>query len=249
MPSLRWIPASLALMLCAGCAGVGDDPSEPTTEGSPSDRATVQAMPSDRLPSTTPQDWVTYADAVVLVDVTDEERLPTEAYREDGEGPIDREVSLAVAGVVWHRPGAPDVPPLITYSALGWQAQAGQGLEEASILVSDDRPRIEVGHRYVMAIEWDPVDCDEGGTGVVPASWRGLGAGSSIPYDDGQLGVGEFAGEDRSLGEARRETAEPPSDTVTDLVIGQTVNELEMLLGNTASGSPDPALIDEPNPC
>ncbi|MEU5155305.1 hypothetical protein [Glycomyces sp. NPDC021274] len=151
----------------------------------------------DHLPSETAADWVTYADHVVVVSAVSEVSVPPSQTELDrGEGIIGRTVTLEVSEVLWSRDGTLVAPPATwDYSAIGAQFTEGNTSEPFEMALHE-RPRVEVGHSYVMAIRWEPERCEDGES--EPAQWRGLGEGSEIPYDDGVLGNGELEGEIQS---------------------------------------------------
>ncbi|GAA2690420.1 hypothetical protein GCM10010400_64470 [Streptomyces aculeolatus] len=165
---------------------------------------------ADHLPSSTASDWVTYADHVVAVTAAEESEIaPTAVELERGEGTIGRTVTLTVDKVLWSRPDAPrPAPDVWEYSATGWQFLDGDtGNRTKMALV--DQPRVETGHRYVMAITWEEARCSPGDV-PEPAQWRGLGEGSEVPFDNGILGRGELEGHVRSA--ARHRSAAHAAD-------------------------------------
>jgi hypothetical protein len=66
-----------------------------------------------------------------------------------------------------------------------------------------------MGHRYILAIEWEEARCSPGDPRI-PAQWRGLGSFSSVPFDDGVVGQGEYEGRYRPASEAMADAA--PND-------------------------------------
>lgn len=71
-------------------------------------------------------------------------------------------------------------------------------------------PRAEVGHRYVIALKWEPVRCTPGSDAEADR-WPGMGSGAVLPVDDGVLCNGEFEGTFRPMGaiaEAERNGAD-----------------------------------------
>ncbi|MGP3938400.1 hypothetical protein [Streptomyces sp. 6N106] len=158
---------------------------------------------ADHLPNRTASDWVTYADHVLVVSATSEKEVaPTQQEVERGEGTVGRTVALTVDKVLWSRPDAPrPAPDAWEYSAMGWQFQDGDtGKRTKMALV--DQPRVEPGHRYVMAIRWEAAACSPGDD-PEPAQWRGLGEGSEVPFDSGVIGQGELEGRPRTAAQAR----------------------------------------------
>jgi hypothetical protein len=197
--------------------------------------ATVSAELSDRFPSTTAEDWVTYADFAAEVEVADERSsAPSAEDLKRGEGDLERTVILSIEDVLWRAPGGEPPPTELEYSALGWRFDDADANERKAI-VADDRPRLEVGHKYVLAFHWQAERCYEG-DGVIPAHWNGLGAGSVLPYADDTIGVGEFAGERRDLDEARADAEELPDDSVAAAAVGQDAHVIAAMLDATQPG-------------
>lgn len=64
-------------------------------------------------------------------------------------------------------------------------------------------PRIQTDHSYVIAIVWEEDSCAPDG-----GRWRGLGEGSTVPYDNNRIGEGEFEGRARTAAQARQVLAE-----------------------------------------
>lgn len=215
------VPACAALVMSAGCATSSVD--------------SVTAEMSDRYPSTTAREWVTYADFVAVVTVPEDRRAePAKEAVQRGEGNIERSVRFAVEEVVWRESGSRQPPASVVYPALGWQFRAGD-VENAAELVPDDRPRFEPGNRYVVAFAWEPERCYEG-DGVIPPGWVGLGAGSALPFDGDVIGAGEFAGEERDMLAAEEYAEGLPTDSVTVLVTGEPLDRLRTLLAEVEPG-------------
>ena len=167
-----------------------DAPAGPTLDSAESGPRIVLAHGSDRYPSDTAEDWVTYADHVVVARAASEvENPPDRSEVELGEGIVGRNVQMVVQQVLWSAPDAPQAAPTSwDRTSMGWHfresvsSRTRMGIRNAS--------RVEVGHTYVLAIQWAHNPCQPG-----EGEWLGLGTGSTIPYDDGVLGVGEFEGE------------------------------------------------------
>ncbi len=120
--------------------------------------STVRAEGSDRYPSTTASDWVSYGDFVGVVTVAEERRAAAAQEALDrGEGSLGRSVNFTVEEVLWRR-APPELPAAIVYPALGWEFRDGN-VENPSKVVSEDRPRFEPGHRYVVAFVHEPSRC------------------------------------------------------------------------------------------
>lgn len=167
------------------------------------ERQVVLAHGDDRLPSTTAADWVTYADHVVVVTAAAEQSIaPTRTEVERGEGLIGRTVRLDVRQVLWSRDGAPQpAPKSWDYNATG-ALFTDRNVEAATPMALEDRPRIETGHQYILAITWEPGRCSAGDV-PEPARWMGLGEGSELPFDNGVIGEGEMEGQVQTVADAR----------------------------------------------
>lgn len=228
-----------ALLLCVGGCTSGDNPWP--------DSGPVFGDGKDRYRSSTAADWVSYADHVVVATaVSDKEVPPTQSEIDRGEGLIGRSVEMRVDHVLWSREGAGHPAPQ-TYSrqSTGWVFDGEPANRHEYAL--HERPRIEPGHSYVIALRWEPARCSEGDAPVA-AGWVGLGSGSTLPFDEGTLGKGEFEGTERpapSLSTVARATT--GDDTpVADLLAGQGADQIEDLLATTSptltpttpSGSP-----------
>ncbi|SDL19238.1 hypothetical protein SAMN05216298_2984 [Glycomyces sambucus] len=189
------IAAAAGVMAVASATGIAVAAlAAPAPDGPEAAEEVLLGQGSDHLPSITADDWVTYADHVVVVEAVSEQALEPDAVEvERGEGVIGRIVSLTVEDVLWSREGAPQPAPATwEYSGLGWTFTDGD-LEDPIEMALDGFPRVEVGHEYVMAIRWEEAVCTDDGDGV-PAQWRGLGEGSEVPFDEGVLGNGESEG-------------------------------------------------------
>jgi hypothetical protein len=171
-------------------------------------RQVVMGSAEDHLPSTTAADWVTYADHVVVVAATSEQLLPPgRSEVERGEGLLGRTVRLEVKQVLWSREGAPQpAPGSWDFQAAGAVFTDGQA-DRPTPMALHDRPRVEAGHQYVMAIAWEAAQCSPGDE-PRPAGWVGLGEGSELPFDGGVIGQGESEGRTQSADQARRLAAE-----------------------------------------
>lgn len=119
-----------------------------TTRGA-NDGAIVIGQASDRLPSETLTDWVSYSDHVVIAKVESERELETPAEAvQRGEGLIGRRISARVTTTLWSRTDAPDVPPSVDLLVWGWVLQEGKRLP----FTSDGAPRPSVGQIYVFPL-------------------------------------------------------------------------------------------------
>jgi hypothetical protein len=196
----------------------------------------------DRLPSTTAADWVTYADHVVVVTPQSEtSSTPSEDERARGEGVTTRTLQLTVSQVVWSKADAQVPPPAVfAWNAYGWTWHDSP--DQRVKLVDPEEPRMELGHTYVMAIEWVPAHCTDEGTPIAGA-WRGLGSGSTLPYDSRTLGVGEVGDREVTAAAASSEalSAKDPGYGLKDQMVGKDVASLARRLDKA---SPHPTKVD-----
>nr|WP_152992337.1 hypothetical protein [Nonomuraea pusilla] len=201
------------------------------------ERVVALAHGDDRLPSTTATDWVTYADHVVVVSATSEQPVPpTRTDVERGEGLMGRKVGLEVQNVLWSRPDAArPAPEAWEYNATGWTFTDGN-LDNPTVLAMEGRPRIEPGHRYILAIAWQGPRCAEGDA-PEPGRWMGLGEGSELPFDGGVIGQGELQGEVRTVAEARALAADAgPNAGLKEDMVGRGADDLAAALKAAAPG-------------
>jgi len=187
----------------------------------------VMASGSDRFPSQSAVDWVTYADYVVVVRPTDDEEVaPSAEEVEHGEGVILRNVELTVTDVLWSTSRPPrDAPRTFEWTAYGWAFNDGSTTNRVE-MAGEDEPRIELGHTYIMAIEWVDARCSPGDERI-PAQWRGLGDDAVIPFDNGLIGEGELEGHDQTVAQAES-SADPkdPNFSLEDQMAGLEISAL-----------------------
>ncbi|MFJ4011090.1 hypothetical protein [Streptomyces sp. NPDC090026] len=209
---------------------------------------------SDRLPNQTAEDWVTYADHVVIVSATSEQEVaPDQVEIDRGEGLIGRNVNLKVDKVLWSRDGALKAAPKTwEYPTLGWQFK-DDDLDNRQKMAMADSPRLEKGHSYIMAIMWEAAQCPEGDE-KEPAGWFGLGEGSEIPYDNGIIGNGENEGSTHKVSKAGRAplsvaaaTEDDPNAGLEERLAGQSVTTLVAEL--EAAKPVEKEQFREPAPC
>lgn len=187
------------------------------------------AQGDDRLPTRTASDWVTYADHVVAVTpITEKEIPPPKEDIKHGEGMILRDVTLRVDDVLWSRRGAvKPAPASFDWTAFGWTFSGSTA--NRTEMAGAGAPRIETGHHYIIAIDWQPARCSPGDS--VPAQWNGLGEGAVLPFDDKTLGVGEMEGRHRSVAQARAAAdAKDPNYSLEDRMAGKSVGALVTVL-------------------
>lgn len=195
---------------------------------------------SDHMPNKTASDWVTYADHVVVVTPVAEKESVTEEEVARGEGLIWRDLTLQVKDVVWSRPN-PDkpAPDTLAWRSYGWSFTGGS-TENRQTMAGADAPRIEMGHTYIMAIEWQEGSCQPGDE-VVPPKWKGLGTDAVLPFDGGVVGVGELEGRVLTVGEALRVAdSESPFLSFEDRLVGESVVSLRQALAEAKPGVREP---------
>jgi len=140
--------------------------------------------------SSTARDWVSTADVAVVAKVTAEQRGSSSSTG-DGTGDqfVERSVTLTVTRKLWERPGAPNLTQgqSVEVTAAGWVAHSDGSM---SRLASSGRPRLEVGHTYVVALLAGQCESRE----AEPTAWSMLGSDGVIPADDDKIGFGESEG-------------------------------------------------------
>ncbi|BBH67708.1 hypothetical protein ACTI_43930 [Actinoplanes sp. OR16] len=205
------IVAGAAMLALAGCSPAGGSTAAPTPSTSvaepviESPAATEEIRLGegrDRRGSLTAEDWATYADHVVVFTVANESRVsPSKKEIERGEGMVGRTVQVTVSKVLWSAPDAPQkAPRSLTMPAPGWVFNNNEDKAGEVKFGISGAPRLEKGHSYIKAIEWtdDPCSSDPN-----VGTWEGLGAGGTLPYEQGVLGVGEFEGRVQTLDVAK----------------------------------------------
>lgn len=237
---LRWVLTGVAVLAIAvvgivWLTGHGDGP------------LVVDAATSDRYPNATADDWVTYADHVLAVTpVAERAPAPADNDEDGGGGLIDRDVTLRVDRVLWSRPD-PDrpAPATLDWKAWGWRYEADPG--DRTAIVGAGSPRIELGHSYLLAVAWEPARCSPGDP-VQPAGWTGLGSASTVPFDHGIVGEGEFEGRVRNAAEAKAD-ADPssPNFTFAQRMIGADGDQVAQALATARPGPPQQFVA--PAPC
>ena len=134
---------------------------------------TVVGHASDRFPSATLRDWVSYADQVSVVTVTGESALPRPpAEIRRGEGYVGRVVTLRVGRTIWRRDGAPRATGAIDVVTEGWVVAE----RERYPFATSGGPRLEVGRSYLAPLL--RVDGD---------AWTPLSTGATLPLDGAEV--------------------------------------------------------------
>lgn len=148
--------------LLSACGGVTE-----------ADAPLVQTQGLERLPSASLEDWVSYADGVVVFEVTEEAEVPaTSDEIEAGEGVIGRVVTVEVRDELWQRDGAPAVPSSFTLATWGWGFRG----EQKTPMGRSSSTRLEVGQRYLAPV------ADLEGDG-----WAPIGADLTLPWSGGEV--------------------------------------------------------------
>jgi hypothetical protein len=141
------------------------------------------ASADELLPAETQDDWRVFADDVVVVHATSEERMsPTKEELDAGEGFIPRVVHLAVDRTLWTRDGSPQPPSELALQLDGWTFH---GTQETPLRFEGE-PMIRVGQTYVM-----PIVYLTPGRAVQSPSWADLSVTAIIPASNGVLGDGD----------------------------------------------------------
>jgi hypothetical protein len=182
-------------------------------------------------PDHTAGDWVTYADHVVVATVIgDEDSRPI--HENSGHGWYDRKVTLKVDELLWSNShAARPVPTTFTHPGWGYIFTDGDPTRRTKWAVQD-YPRIELGHRYIIAFAWEPARCSPGDT-PSPGRWEFLGRDSVIPYDGPVIGTGEMSGRLQDAAQARAALPPaPPSPSLEDEMLGRTTSDLGKALAN-----------------
>lgn len=214
-----WVPA----VLLASC-GTSEDRSET------SDEVVLLGIGEDRLPNESAADVVTFADHVAIVTVIDDEELPVAKEDLDrGEGLVQRSVHMSVDKVLWSTKSARPAPDEIDWRVLGWNFEGD--VVNRTAMAAEDSPRFDVGHTYVVALDWEQPNCSKGGR------WTTLGGSFNAPYEDETIGVGEFEGQ--AVAKADLADVRPPGDGLRSSLWGGSADDLVKALRRAR---PDPEL-------
>lgn len=227
---LSLITFTALLVSCVGCAARPALPEpapvgsvQPSQAAEKTDTITI-GYGRSRTASSSAQDWVTYADHVVVVTVVEETRgQPSKTEIERQEGLVPRRAVLRVDEVLWSSPKpAQAAPESIEENVAGWVFNDNNG-EGGSKFAIEGHPRLELSHSYVRALDWvdDPCSADP-----KDGHWAGLGEGGTIPYDNGILGAGEFEGNVYTVDEAKEHWQNQNMPGLRDQVLGQTTEAL-----------------------
>lgn len=193
-------------------------------------RGVVMSESADRAASSTASDWIARADHVVVATVVDEVPLePAESEIERGEGLIQRDLKFRVEKVVWSTsaPAWP-APEQFDWLALGWLFKGTTDLTKSEMTGAHE-PRFELGHTYILALEWEPAVCSDTARG----QWRGLGSGALLPYDNDRIGEGELEGDVVDVDTAQREWSNHGA-LLAEQVAGMSSDDLAVALQDEA---------------
>jgi hypothetical protein len=188
-------------------------------------------------PDVTAGDWLTYADHVVVATVLAEKDLrPVRETR--GEGWYDRRVTLRVDELLWsNRQAEHPAPKTFAYKTWGYRFTKGDPANRVRVAV-EDRPRVELGHRYIFALAWEASRCSPGDA-PQPGQWRHLAQDSILPYDGEIIGTGEMEGSHQDASKARAALLpDDPNFSLEDAMLGCTTDDL---LDALAKATPAPA--------
>ncbi|QCX26950.1 hypothetical protein [Nocardioides jishulii] len=192
-------PLAVAAIACAVTVWALTMPTSPTEAGAAPEEGPLEGSSTPRVysaldvvASTTVTDWVKAADHVVAVSVIGEERVPPgrSETSPNGEGMVDRLVTLRVINFLWSADEAEPLGKTVTAGAYGGWFRLPNGVEEETTVKGS--PRLEVGHDYVVALAHRPALCLDGRR--IEASWAPTGTYASVPADQGVIGSGEFEG-------------------------------------------------------
>lgn len=170
--------------------------------------------PAEETIAETVPEWANQAELVVKAHVTSEEKLAppvSETANEDGFDLIGRTVSLDVSEVIWRSPDATrSNPARFSMNAWGWMRSDTDGDREVAV---EGTSRLEVGHDYVLALEWREAACAPGDE-AVPAHWSVLSSQAALPADDDTIGVGELEGSEVDLRNEPSDLPAPPESAL-----------------------------------
>jgi hypothetical protein len=170
------------LALSGGCSAPDSDlPGSPSARprGEPASSATRDlAFPSDTV-----QDWVSYADRVVAVEITGEGRRPP-SEEEIALGRVSRfrMVTWQRRRVLWANPARPEEDPPATGSTYGGSYASDRDEGEVEAFGGD--PVLVVGHTYLAVLTHTALGGDVG----LPREWLPV---AMLPFDDDLVGDGE----------------------------------------------------------
>ncbi|MEU6555267.1 hypothetical protein ABZ915_34095 [Streptomyces sp. NPDC046915] len=139
------------------------------------------ASGGDAYPSQTAEDWITYADHVVMATPTQERDTNRRDFTTGSmRYQVDRAVTFRTDNLLWSsRHAAKEMGKGFDMTAPGWQVYRSGGRIKRT---ATDAPRLETGRTYLLALRWT----DDG--------WVTLGEGAAVPFDDHTGDQGEWCG-------------------------------------------------------
>jgi hypothetical protein len=166
-----WVLTVIAVV-AAGCGG---DESAPSPDG----RAAVIGEGAEMFPSSTLEDWKSYADHVAVYTVVAQREVPFQprSYEAPDEGMIGRFVTVQVDRELWSADKAPALPSRFTISAPGWVLHEG----ERRVFRIRNSPRLEVGEKFLAPL----VHREDYPSSAPP--WIPLGFGSQLRVVEGKI--------------------------------------------------------------
>jgi hypothetical protein len=142
----------------------------------------------------------------------------------------------------------------VATTAAGW-TWGDHDPEERTEFALSDRPRLDLGHQYVVAFASYPglgqEQAEKCGDPATPTRWAPVGSGGAVPITEGVIGVGEFEGIDRDLDQAltaAKAARSGPNATFRDLLTGASVQLVAPLLDQAARSTP-PTEVSGPPGC
>jgi hypothetical protein len=145
------VAAAVVTALALGGCGSSPKPAEKLVQGNEAASA---------FPTSTLQDVVSYASAVVVFTVSSERALPEEELiRRTAEGYVAREVTISVLRTLWRADGSSPLPGSLSFEDWGWTVHDGQRFPATS---SPGAARLTVGTTYAAALVH--LDCGWGVT-------------------------------------------------------------------------------------
>lgn len=229
-----WVFIAAGTGTAAFAATVGFNAATYEPDPDPDEFPLTVASASYRRSGETAQDWVTHADHVILARAVDEViHAPEPVEVERGEGMVGRTVALEVKEVLWSAPD-PARPAPTVYEYPAWGLVFNGDVDDLTPIGVQDEPRVEVGHDYVIVIEWEEARCAPGDE-PQPAMWMGFDNSTVIPADGGVVGNDESGGRVETAQE-RRNSPEPllrGEGTFEGRMMGETVDALARELART----------------
>lgn len=139
---------------------------------------------SDYFPSTSLENWKSYADHVAVVTVEAERALPARDHvLEHKEGVIGRVTTLAIERILWSAPRVPALGREIEVEQAGWIVKG----DRRTPFALEGAERVVPGERYLMPLL--QADTDGG-----RKEWWPLTQSSQLPIVDGRVAADADSG-------------------------------------------------------